>query len=65
MTAEDYITSVGNRQTALELESQYLSIGRKFLPPCALVVLDGGEATSEYWEWLISQQAKAARDTHL
>lgn len=40
---------------ATEFETQALSIGREFLPPCALAVLDGKLATSEYWAWLEGQ----------
>lgn len=40
---------------AVELEQQFLSIGRAFLPQCAIGVLDGGEPTAEYWQWLCSQ----------
>jgi hypothetical protein len=38
-----------------EFESAVLSIGREFLPACALTVLDGGESTEEYWAFLASQ----------
>lgn len=38
-----------------EFESSVLSIGREFLPACALAVLDGAEATEEYWKFLASQ----------
>lgn len=40
---------------AVEFESAVLSIGREFLPSCALAVLDGAEATEEYWAFLASQ----------
>ena len=45
-------------------EQAILSIDREFLPPCALVVLDGGEPTEDYWAFLISQteQAQAEHD---
>ncbi|HEY5021796.1 MAG TPA: hypothetical protein VII30_04825 [Gemmatimonadaceae bacterium] len=36
-------------------ESALLSIGREFLPPSALAVLDGGEATADYYGWLTEQ----------
>ncbi len=32
-----------------------LSVGREFLPPEALAVLDGGSPTVEYYEWLLEQ----------
>lgn len=38
-----------------EFESAVLSIGREFLPACALAVLGGEGATEEYWEFLASQ----------
>lgn len=49
---------------AVSEENAILQVGREFLPPCAIVVLDGGEATPEYWEFLISQteQAQAEHD---
>jgi hypothetical protein len=40
---------------AIEFESAVLSIGREFLPSCALAVLGGEGATEEYWEFLASQ----------
>ena len=40
---------------AIEAENQALSIGAEFLPECARTVLAGGDATSEYYAWLISQ----------
>lgn len=43
-------------------ERRILSIGREFLPPCAIVVLDGGEATAEYWEWLCEQASSDKTD---
>lgn len=36
-----------------------LSIGREFLPPAALAVLDGGSPTVEYYEWLLDQTKTA------
>lgn len=43
-------------------ESAILSAGREFLPPCALVVLDGGDATDEYWDWLRGQTERAQEE---
>lgn len=40
-------------------EQSILSIGRDLLPPCAVVVLDGGEPTADYYEWLQSQTEEA------
>jgi hypothetical protein len=36
----------------IAFENAALSIGREFLPPCAVAVLDGGEGGAEYWDWL-------------
>lgn len=36
-------------------ETAILSVGREFLPACALSVHDGCEPTAEYWAWLIGQ----------
>jgi hypothetical protein len=48
-------------------ENAILQIGREFLPECALVVHDGGEATVEYYEWLLTQteQAQAEHDAEI
>lgn len=43
-------------------EQAILSTGRKFLPPCAIVVLDGGEPSDEYWLWLHTQTSKAQEE---
>ena len=40
-------------------ETAILSVDRKFLPPEALAVVDGGEPTLAYWEFLASQTAQA------
>ena len=50
-------TTVEAEQTAL------LSIGREFLPPVALAVLDGAEPTDDFWSWCRSQ-TEAAQDEH-
>lgn len=39
----------------IEFENQVLSAGRHFLPPCAVAVLDGGEPSDEYWQFLAEQ----------
>jgi hypothetical protein len=45
-------------------ENAILSVGREFLPPCAIAVLDNRNASSvEYYEWL-SSQTMAAQDQH-
>ena len=43
-------------------ETAILSIGREFLPPCAIAVLDGGEPTTEYWAFLQSETERAQRE---
>lgn len=43
-------------------ENAVLSVGREFLPPHALAVLDGGIATEEYWVWLRGQTTERERD---
>ena len=40
-------------------EQAILSVAREFLPPEALAVLDGGEPTLAYWEFLAGQTAQA------
>jgi hypothetical protein len=57
-TQQDYIDVVGSETAAIEFEHQTLSIGREFLPACAVQVLDGGLATAEYWQWLTEQVEK-------
>jgi hypothetical protein len=50
--------SIGS--TALDEETAILSVGREFLPPCALAVLDDSDAaTVEYYEWLTEQTREA------
>lgn len=51
-----------NETVDIETENQILSIGDEFLPACARVVRDGGEATDEYRTWLASQVAEMTRD---
>lgn len=43
------------RKPTVEEEHQILSVGREFLPACAIAVLDGEPATPEYREWLADQ----------
>lgn len=44
-----------NAHQAILFEEQTLAIGDEFLPECAITVREGGEATEEYWQWLIEQ----------
>ena len=54
----DYCLSLGT--TAMAEENAALSIGREFLPTCALAVLDDSDAaTVEYYQWLTSVTAAA------
>lgn len=43
-------------------ESAVLSCGREFLPPSALVVLDGGAPTADYYAFLYQQTEIAQRE---
>ena len=47
----------------IDEENAILSVGREFLPACAIAVLDGGEATVEYYEWL-TLQTQSAQNEH-
>lgn len=44
-------------------ENAILSIGREFLPPCAIEVLDNKTESVEYYQWL-ANQTTAAQDEH-
>ena len=44
-------------------EQAILSVGREFLPACALAVLDGNEPTDDYWLFLFAQ-TEQAQDEH-
>jgi hypothetical protein len=50
-----YFALFRSRFDAGEYEQRVLAIGREFLPECALAVLDGGDATDEYWRFLAEQ----------
>lgn len=55
-TERAYIDVAGSLREANAFETALLSaIERRYLPPCALAVLDGGEPTPEYWSYLIGQ----------
>lgn len=47
-----------------ETENQILSVGREFLPACALLVLDGGAPGLEYRVWLAAQAAAMSAGDH-
>ncbi len=61
----DLARSVGSDPIAEEHAA--LNIGREFLPEFAIVVLDGGEPTPEYWDWLADsvQQAQNEHDAEV
>jgi hypothetical protein len=54
-TRMQFLAQFSTVAEAVEAENQALSIGAEFLPECARTVLAGGDATSEYYAWLISQ----------
>lgn len=52
-----YCREIGSDEVAEE--NAILSVGREFLPPCAIAVLDGADGTAEYFEWLHAQTHEA------
>jgi len=54
-TVADYRACFETLSEAVDFENQVLSIGREFLPECAIDVLDNDLVTAEYWDFLISQ----------
>jgi len=53
---DNYCALFSSRRESCEFENEALSVGREFLPACALAVLDkASEPTAEYWNWLSSQ----------
>jgi hypothetical protein len=54
-TRTQFLAQFSTVAEAVEAENQALSIGAEFLPECARTVLDGGDATAEYYAWLIGQ----------
>ena len=55
------------RTPTIDEENMILSVGREFLPPFAIAVLDGGVATDEYCLWLENQLTQITDDlvTHI
>lgn len=51
-TREAWIERAGSLRAAVDYEQSALSIGREYLPAFAVVVLDGGAGSPEYWAWL-------------
>lgn len=51
----EYIALFPTKSAAIAFEQRVLGIGREFLPPAALAVLDGAEPTEAYWHFLIAQ----------
>lgn len=56
-TRTQFLAQFSTVAEAIEAENQALSIGAEFLPECARTVLAGGDATAEYYAWLINQTA--------
>lgn len=54
-TRKDFLGKFANLAEAMAFETRVLSIGGSLLPPCAIVVRDGGEPTDEYWRFLLFQ----------
>jgi len=54
-TREQWIELAGGRARAMEQEEAVLRIGREYLPPSAIAVLDDNRAepSAEYWDFLI------------
>lgn len=51
-TDKEYIALFASLSDAIAFENSCLAVSREFLPQFAIVVLDGGESTPEYWTWL-------------
>lgn len=54
-TREQYVALVGGESAAIEQENAALSVGREFLPPLVLAVVDGEPPEPYYWNWLAEQ----------
>ena len=54
-TRTQFLAQFSTVAEAIEAENQALSIGSEFLPECARTVLAGGDATAEYYAWLVDQ----------
>jgi len=54
-TREEWISAAGGLSGAIETENQILSVERKYLPACAIRVINGADGESDYWAFLISQ----------
>ncbi len=57
-----YIDCFPSLAAAVEFEASVLSIGSEYLPAFARTVRDGGAATAEYWDWLLSQRFEQIQD---
>ena len=62
MTNTEYSDLFDDPIDATDWEQRVLNCGREFLPPSAITVLDGGDATPEYWEFLADQWAESLMD---
>ena len=54
-TREEWIEFAGDSRAAVEFEHGVLGVGRKFLPACAVDVLNGTDGSPAYWQWLREQ----------
>lgn len=54
-TREQYLALFPTAAEAIEFEHQTLSVGREFLPPQAILVLNGVEPGPDYWQFLAEQ----------
>lgn len=54
------IDALGEDFTAFE--NDVLSSGREFLPPCAIDILNGRQATKEYFDYLLGQMQIMAHE---
>lgn len=57
---DNYISTVGNEQQAVEFEDRALSIGDEYLSIEARAVRDGGDPTEAYWQWLANEWERAS-----
>lgn len=66
-TRTQFLAQFATPADAIAFEDETLSIGSEFLPACAIAVRNGGEPTSDYYAWLLSQVAndlKTIADAH-
>lgn len=61
-TRSHYLSRFANQADAISFEHQALNIGREYLPPCAIAVLDRAEPSEAYWDWLCEAEAEASQE---